>query len=153
MDDEFRVSNLLELARQHMQRFHELEEIEWKINFSIWGGLGGFAYLFATKNLRIPVWITGGWSILYIAPAVLALHGIALYQLNRQQQKHAELRDGYRHRSALLLTRGITAYEPSRPGGIRVLDWGWIGWDLTVTLAILYAAILLLRSLTIPGIK
>jgi hypothetical protein len=56
MDDEKRVNGLLEMASQHMKRFRELEEIEWKINFSIWALLGGLAYVWATGHVTVPAW-------------------------------------------------------------------------------------------------
>jgi hypothetical protein len=146
MDDDKRVAGLLELARQHMQRYHELEEIEWKINFSVWGALGGFAYLLTTKNLTMPAWLKERRPVVGITLIVLAIHGIALYQLNRQQQKNAILREGYRDHSDEILAHTRPVYAPWRLLGVRWTDWAWIAWDLAVTLAILAALVLLVYS-------
>jgi hypothetical protein len=104
MDEDERVAGLLELARQHTQRFRELEDIEWKINFSIWGFLGGLAYLWGNGHLVPPNWaLRGPLAFLLLPPSALLLHGMAVVKLNVQQQEQAIWRDNYRRQTAALL--------------------------------------------------
>jgi hypothetical protein len=138
MEDEKRVSGLLKLASQHMKRFHELEEIEWKINFSIWALLGGLAYLWGAGKMTAPTWIKSP-SVFLLAPipAVL-LHGAAIFMLSRQHQQAAKMRNHYRDEAARLLraesgTNAPHAIQSRYFAGQRWRDWCWLGWFMSVT--------------------
>ena len=91
MDDEKRIGGLLEMASQHMKRFHELEEIEWKINFSIWALLGGIGYLWVTGHMTMPTWLKSPRVFLVAPIPAMLLHGIASFMLHRQEQTEAEI--------------------------------------------------------------
>lgn len=115
MDDEKRISGLLEMATQRMKRFRELEEIEWKINFSIWGSLGAVAYLWMNSKNAVVLGLPKGRSVLLLVLIPVAIHGIALYRLNRQQQEIAKLRNSCTDRAAESL--GVPAAEKKPPRG------------------------------------
>lgn len=154
-DDEKRVSGLLEMASQHMKRFRELEEIELKINFSIWALLGGFAYLWVTGKVTAPTWfaLLSKPYVFLLAPIpVMALHGLALFMLNQQQQGHAKLLNHYRDQAAALLSEPIQKDQSKYVGSIRWRDWAWIGWDVLVTL-MLFESVLFLMWTTTPTPK
>jgi hypothetical protein len=53
MDADKQVVALLDLAKQHIQRFHQLENIEWRINFSVWAFVGGIAYFAVSGKVEI----------------------------------------------------------------------------------------------------
>lgn len=145
MNDEQRVSALLEMARQYMQRFHELEEIEWKINFSVWALFGGLAYLWVNaKSMTTPGLLKGRYAFLLVLFAV-GLHGLALFMLNRQERQIASLRDNRRDDAARLVGIAVQEYEPHYVGGIRWRDWGWIAWNLIVTATMATAVVFLMR--------
>jgi hypothetical protein len=154
MDDDKRSATLLDLARQHMQRFNELEQIEWKINFSVWGFFGGLAFLWVNSHMAVPDSLTKH-SIIFVLLAplpALLFHGLALYWLNVQQQEQAELRDKYRQLTVELLGQGVpTKITLERHGGVRRRDWKWIGWDLLVTFVIALVAIFLVLQSAAPA--
>jgi len=146
MEDEKRVTAFLEMARQHMQRFHELEEIEWKINFSVWALIGGFAYLWVTGHMTTPVWLKGLRAFLIVSIPVMLVHGLALLMLNRQHQTEAKFRNDYRDRAAELLGKPILEKRPHYIGGIRWRDWRWIGWSLLVTFGMTASVVFLMQT-------
>jgi hypothetical protein len=155
MDDDKRVSGLLEMASQHMKRFRELEEIEWKINFSIWALLGGFAYLWVTAKITEPTWFT--WLrkpyVFLLAPIpTVLLHGAALFMLHKQQQAEAKRRNHYRDQAEAFLSKEIHKDKFQYLGGIRGRDWRWIGWSLLVTF-LLAESVLFLMQTTTPRSK
>jgi hypothetical protein len=149
MDEENRIPGLLELARQHMQRFRELEDIEWRINFSVWGFLGGLAYLSVNGHLKPPSWVLN-WPFALLLPLpALLIHGVAIYQLNVQQQEQAKYRDKFRRQAeGFLNTKVYQHLEPKRPGGLRWRDWMWVTWDLGVTFIIAMSVIVVTRQVS-----
>ncbi len=152
MDDEKRVSGLLEMANQHMKRFRELEEIEWRINFSMWALLGGLAFLWVSGKMTAPGWFTllKNPCVFLLAPIpAMLVHGGALFMLNKQQQAQAKLRNHYRDQAEELLSKPIDKDKFQNVGGVRWRDWGWIGWALLVTF-LLFESVLFLMQTTTP---
>jgi hypothetical protein len=150
-DDDKRVSGLLEMARQHMTRFRELEELEWRINFSIWALLGGFAYLWVTGKVTKPMWF--GWlsepCIFLLAPIpAMLVHGVALFMLNQQQRRQAKLRNHYRDQAEELVSKPIQKDESPNLFFIRFRDWCWIGWALLVTFMLAESVLFLMLTTT-----
>jgi hypothetical protein len=154
MDDEKRVSGLLEMASQHMKRFRELEEIEWKINFSIWALLGGLAYLWVTGRMTAPpwfAWLSNPYVFLLAPIPMMLVHGVALVMLNRQQQGQSKLRNHYRDQAEELLLGNVTPKAKFEyAGGIRWRDWAWIGWDMLVTFLLAESVLFLMQTTTPP---
>ena len=148
MDDEKRISALLEVAHQYMERFRELEDIEWRINFSIWGLLAGLAYLWMTGRATIPQVLNGRIVFLLLPLPVILVHGIALLKLNIQQQEYAMACDECRTQVAEALG-SKPPKQHTRRIGIRRRDWEWIIWDLTVTYGISAAVIFLIQHSTL----
>ena len=150
-DGEKRVSGLLEMASQHMKRLREIEEIEWRINFSIWALLGGFAYLWVTGRVTKPTWF--GWLsnpyvfLLAPIPAVL-VHGAALYMLNRQQHEVSKLRNHYRDQAEELLSTPIPKKKFRYLTEIRLRDWFWSGWALLVSFMLSESVLFLMLTTT-----
>ena len=146
MDEEKRISGLLEMASQHMKRFRELEEIEWRINFSIWALLGGLAYLWITGKMTAAAWMKSPCAFLLLPIPVVLLHGAALFALNRQQQTHAILRNHYRDQVDELISRPIPKQQFHHVGGLRLRDWWWVGWAVFVTFALSESVLFLMRT-------
>lgn len=149
MDDEKRVSGLLEMASQHMKRFRELEEIEWRLNFSIWALLGGLAYLWVNGRMTLPPWLIGPCVHLVAPIPIMAAQGLVLFMLNRQEQAEAFRRNFYRDQAGELLSATIPKTMFKRVGGIRGRDWVWIGWALLVTF-MLSESVLFLMQTAVP---
>lgn len=148
MDDEKRISGLLEMASQHMKRFHELEEIEWKINFSIWALLGGVAYLWVTGHMTMPAWLKSPCVFLLAPIPAMLLHGVASFMLHKQEQTEAKFRNHYRDQAEELVGKSIPKDEFHSLCGLRGRYWRWIAWEVVVTLALSEAVLLLMRTTT-----
>jgi hypothetical protein len=148
-DELLRVSGLLETANQHMQRFHDLEQIEWKINFSVWALLGGLAYLWAAgKNVITPELLRSPRAPFLVPLLPMAVHGSALFMLNRQQREVASRCKDARYLANQLL-RLESAKGPTEKKylfNIRWRDVRWIVWNLLVTFMITAAVILLVQA-------
>jgi hypothetical protein len=149
IDDEKRVSGLLEMARQHMQRFRELEVIAWRINFSVWALIGGLAYLWVNGHMTPPPWLMRPCAPLVVPMPAMVLHFVVLFMLNRQEQTEAKLRNHYRDQAEELLGKAIDKSKFRHVGGIRLRDFVWIGWCLIVTF-ILAASVLFLMQTATP---
>lgn len=150
MDDEKRISGLLEMASQHMKRFRELEEIEWRINFSIWALLGGLAYLWVTGHMIVPAWLKSPCVFLLAPILAMLLHGAASFMLHKQEQTEANFRNHYRDQAEELLGKSITKDKFRDVWGLRGRYWLWIGWELFVTLILSEAVLLLMRTAPTP---
>jgi hypothetical protein len=148
MDDEERISGLLEMASQRMKRFHELEEIEWKINFSIWALLGGVAYLWVTGHMTMPAWLKSPCAFLLAPIPAMLLHGVASFMLHKQEQTEAEFRNHYRDQAEELVSKSIPKDKFHYLCGLRGRYWGWIAWEVIVTLVLSEAVLLLMRTTT-----
>src|ERR1051325_12164855 len=86
-----RLDGLQRLEELHAKRFDQLEQIAWRINFSVWAALGGLAYLWGGGHLDAPDWMRC-WTAYVYAPIVRAgLHGAAFFQLNRQMLRRSEI--------------------------------------------------------------
>jgi hypothetical protein len=153
MDDEKRTRGLLEMASQHMERFHDLEEIEWKINFSIWALLGGIGYLWVSGHMTIPAWLKSPCAFLVAPIPAMLLHGLASFMLHMQEQTEAGFRNHYRDEAEELLSKSpIPKDKFYSVCGLRGRYWRWIAWEVAVTL-ILSEAVLLLMWTTAPPPK
>jgi hypothetical protein len=53
MDDEKRVTAFIELYRQQMERYRQTQDVEWKVNLSIYASLAGAIYFIAQHPLQI----------------------------------------------------------------------------------------------------
>ncbi len=148
MDDEKRITGLLEMASQRMKRFRELEEIEWKLNFSIWTLLGGLAFLWVTGHMTMPAWLKSPCAFLLAPIPALLPHGVALFMLHRQEQTEAKFRNHYRDQAEELLSKVIPKVKFQYVGGLRYRDWIWMGWELFVTFTLSEAVLLLMRTAT-----
>ena len=146
---EQRLAGLLELAKQQRSRFHELEQIEWRINFSVWASLGGLAFLWANGHLAAPAWLLSPRAyLLAIAPTVI--HGLAVIKLNQQQQQLSALaRRSWTITDALLEIDIPPVSTTRRHFGLRIRDWYWVGWDLVVTASLSVAVVLLVQHVTV----
>jgi hypothetical protein len=146
MEDAQRVTGLLELARQQMQRYHELEELEWKINFSVWTLLGGVAYLWVV-NVKLPlpaVLMSKPGAYLLLPIPAMAIHGLALSMLHQQQAERARARDDYRRLAGEIL--GAPVPDKAKPSKhYRWRYFRWLGWDLIVTFVIGAAVVFLVQ--------
>lgn len=105
MDAEKRVSFLLKLAEQHMQRFREIEGIEWRINFSVWAFWGALAYLWINGHICTPEWMKSCAALIFLPVGPAFLQSIAILEINKMGKQHAKLRD--EHRSRALEEMGI----------------------------------------------
>jgi hypothetical protein len=148
------VSGLLELASQHMTRFHELEELEWKINFSVWALLGGLAYVWGASKLTPPTWIKSPLGFILIPLPVVLLHGAAVFMLNVQHRISAEMRNHYRDQADALLRVNPDLQPPhtkpyGRFLGLRWRDFYWNSWFMLVTFLLADAVLFLI---TVPRI-
>jgi hypothetical protein len=146
IDDEKRVSGLLEMASQHMKRFRELEEIEWKINFSIWALLGGLAYLWVTGHMTAPAWLKSPCVFLLAPIPAMVLHSLASFMLHQQEQTEAKFRNHYRDQAEELLGEAIPKEKLRYVCGLKRRYWAWIGWKLLVTLFLSEAVLFLMRT-------
>ena len=151
MHPEKRIEIMLELSKQHMQRFHELEQIEWRINFSIWAAIGGLAYLWAHEHVEIPVWFNSNLTALTVPVVPLILHGWALIMINLQQHYHSGRRQVYWDKSAISVgVRPEESRDKKLLMNLRGSTWRWIVWDLSVTYFITLSTFELIRNLRNP---
>jgi hypothetical protein len=148
MDNEKRVSGLLEMASQHMKRFREVEEIEWKINFSIWALLGGLAYLWATVRMTLPLWLKSPCAFLLAPIPALVPHFVASFMLHKLKQTEAKYRNYYRDQAEELLGNVIPKEKFQYVWGLRGRDWIWISWELFVTFLLCAAVLFLMQTTT-----
>ena len=72
MEADKQATVLLDLAKQHMQRFHELEDIEWRINFAVWGFWGALGYLWVSGHVPVPPWLMT-WRALLLPDCAFCL--------------------------------------------------------------------------------
>jgi hypothetical protein len=149
MQDEGRLSGMLELARQHTQRLAELEQEEWKINFSLWALLGGVAYLHVNGHVPAPrlVFLVVGGCL------TAGMHAVALYRLCRQQEKHRIDRHYWRMEAAKLIGVQLPASANVQAQywlGLRRSDLGWLLWEVIVTIAIAGAVALIIQNQPVP---
>ena len=150
MDDKDRVVGFLELARLNLQRFRELEDIEWRINFSAWAFVGAIGYLWVTAKLPAD-WLFEPPYPFVIAPVIVALtHGISLYKVNRQMDEQRLFRERWRSNAEELLGVSVRAGVPRRYWGLRRSDWSWIVWEVLVTVLLLGAALLMITKIRRP---
>jgi hypothetical protein len=145
MEDKDRLSGMLELGRQHTQRLAELEQEEWKINFSLWALLGGVAYVYDNGRVPAPhlVFLIGGICL------AAGMHAVALYWLCRQQEKRRIDRHYWRMQAAKLLgvpQLGSASTDVKYWLGLRGSDLRWLLWEVTVTIAIAVAVALLITQ-------
>jgi hypothetical protein len=124
MDDDKRIAILLDLAKQHMQRGRELEDMEWKLNFSIWALLAGIAYLWLSVHLKVPDWvrIMSLWRTLLPSLLVAFVHASAMWWFARRSKREGTLRDDYRREILKMLSLPTECY-PTRPW--RRFMWIW----------------------------
>jgi hypothetical protein len=147
MEDEKRLSALLDLSKQHMQRCRELEEIEWRVNFSVWAFLGGLAYLWASGHIVSPGWMRWPPTMLLFPLSVTFMHGFANLWFWSRSKSEAKLRDGYRRDIAKLL--GVDKDYPDR--GLTLRDLVWMAWQWLVTLAIAAAVMLVVQNAVVQN--
>jgi|SRR5215468_1013494 len=147
MDDEKRLAALLDLAKQHMERCRQLEEIEWRINFSVWALLGGIAYLWGNGHVKSPAWIQSRWALIVFPLSVMFIHGWATVWFWFRHRSEARLRDGYRRDISTLL--GTKKDYPDR--GLTLRDVLWMIWHWVVTLTLAAAVILIMQNVVIPS--
>jgi len=146
IDDEKRISGLLELASQRMKRFRELEEIEWKLNFSIWALLGGLAYVWVTGHVTVPEWLKSPCAFIVMPIAAMLPHAVALIMLHKQEQTEAKSRNHYRDQAERLVSEAIPKEKFRYLGCLRRRDWIWIGWELFVTSILAESVLILIRT-------
>jgi hypothetical protein len=125
MDDDKVIAILLDLAKQHIQRGRELEDMEWKINFSIWALLAGIAYLWLSAHLKVPEWVRLGSPLMTLLPLPLIItfvHASAMWWFAFRSKREGALRDDYRRKILKLLNLPVEGY-PTRPW--RRFMWIW----------------------------
>src|SRR5258708_36209259 len=110
MDDDKRIAALLDLAKQHMQRCHELEDIAWRIKFSVWAFFGGLAYLWANGHVTSPAWVRWRLTVLLFPLSVAFLHVATAIWFGFRLTEEARHRDNYRRRILQLLELGNDSY-------------------------------------------
>ena len=101
MEPETRVSALLELAKQHATRGRELEDLEWRVNFSLWALLTATAYLWMNAKLKAP-----GWMLEYVWAlplGMLFVHAIAMYWFAHRSKEEGQRREDYKRDALKLL--------------------------------------------------
>jgi hypothetical protein len=146
MNEEARVAGLLDLTKQHMQRFRELEDIKWRINFSVWAFFGGLAYLWVNGHLVPPDWLRKPYALLVPVFATI-LHGRAAVKISKQGAEHAKICYDLRRRvvAELLNIDPEKIYPVPRVVlGLRWRSWEWLGWEVLVTLILAMIVILLI---------
>ena len=148
MDDEKRLTALLDLAKQHMQRCRELEEIEWRVNFSIWGSIGGLAYLWANGHIASPEWIRYKSTVILFPISVMFMHGLTNVWFWVRSKSEAKLRDGYRRDITKLL--GVAMDYPDR--GLTLRDLIWMAWHWLITLALATATMLVIQNTVVSTV-
>ena len=149
-----RLGGFLELARQYSQRFTELEQHEWKLNYSVWALLAGSAYLLVNHDPKIKdslSWL--GLITILAAPAIF--HGIALFVLHGQMEYWRRGRNHWRDQAVNAIEgTSLDNRDPALPDwfwqrrfpkryGRSLMDWIWLVWELMVTFGISAAGILL----------
>jgi len=144
-DDRENLASLLELAKQHAQRAHELEEIEWKINFSVWAFLGALAYIATNDGQHVPGWIKTWSGLATVVAFPVMLHVVGVIKLYLQQQTQKEFRDRYKQRVERIVDHKRHAYSEKKTMGLSKTDWWWIGWDVLVTIMLGLGVLCLLR--------
>jgi hypothetical protein len=141
--DEKHTGVLLDLAKQHMQRCHELEDIGWRIKFSIWAFLGGLAYLWANAHIRSPEWVRWHATAVLFPLSLTVLHGSMLVWFGHRLTDEARLRDGYRRAVVELIGMDKSLY-PDR--GLTARNLAWALGEVLVTLMIAIAVLLVMRD-------
>lgn len=117
-----KLEALVELCGQARNRFREIESVEWRVNFTVWGFLAAAAYavMFAERPIQVRAWSL--WLV-----AVPLLHFWAVFLLNQSgyfwRQWAAYFRD--KAKAALdLPTEG--RQEPPDTEGLTKRHWAWI---------------------------
>lgn len=140
-----RLGSYQDQLRQARERFHQLEQIEWKINFSIWGAIGGLSYI-AMKSPPLTPEPALKSPLLYCFIFIpFLIHLSAVWQLNRQQQKITMWRQKLENNIDSLLGTSFAEDDSRRFGGLRLRDWFWAGFAAIVTVLLSAAAIYLLQ--------
>jgi hypothetical protein len=127
-----RLQALVDLCGQARDRFRELEGVEWKANFSVWGFLLASAYLLLTIEPQRAIHL-GPWSL--VLCLVPPLHFAAIYKLNRSAFFWRTWADYYRDQAKQLMK--IPSGQVAAPTGKEPLTkdyWEWIGLEWFPTL-------------------
>lgn len=140
ISDADRLTAAVAMQDQARQRAHEVEDIEWRVNFSVWGFLAAVAYLMlqppALVGAARPQF--GPWSWLFGLLPVL--HFTAVYRLNRSGYYWRRWVDF--HRSHANHIMGVPDREVAAPRERQRFTWKHWSWVLTEAAATALGSIL-----------
>lgn len=145
MNEGQRAETAIALANAYMKRFSELEAIEWRINYLIWGALGAMGYLWIEHGISLANAI--GLVLLILGSTIVCSgHAVALYWLHTQQDQVRALGIECQKKAALIAGVELS-YPPHRPvRGWRVRDWRWVIWQVSVTASLCLSVGALIRK-------
>ncbi|MBS0364054.1 MAG: hypothetical protein JSR98_21990 [Proteobacteria bacterium] len=147
-----RLTALLALSDQRRRRFQELEQIQWRINFSIWAALGGLAYLWAAGHLIAPRWLLAPMAYFLAPIPPVLIHGAAVIKLTQQQLQLSD----FAHKSSAIVYNMLDLEVLERPKSPRRLGltgraWFWVGWSVTVTASLTSAIVVLAQHVALKS--
>ena len=139
-----RATSFLELAHHNSQRFHELETLQWRINFSVWAFVGAIAYLRA-QGLSLPTSIVSGHTILYGSIVIFVFHFVGLLLLSWQQDRQRRLARMWRREAQGILNGPSEPSETTARRSELVRSGVWVVWQLGVSVVLLCVVALLIQ--------
>lgn len=121
-EDEKTAKTFISLYKQQMERFHQTQEIEWKVNIAFWTLLAAGTYLARGKGLAICP--CAAWVLVFV---VVTLHLWWLLMIHKSEQTDKKFWVRYRA-EALAIIRGKPVHddekeEHSNRSGFDELLW------------------------------
>ena len=156
ISDAERVRAAIELSKIFVDRCSEIEQIEWRVNFSIWTALLALGYLWINNGDELNGFLLKDY-ILWISGIVICFgHVICRVWLYNQHHEMGDLRNQCQRMAADIALLEISFPERAsvtnesawRVRARRVIRrWRWAAWEVGVTAVLCIAVGTLVSSI------
>lgn len=127
-----RLDALVSLGKTAFERRASLEEMQWKLNFSLWAAMAGSAWALRTTELG---GMATGWFLL------IPVHFLAILTVWRSMNRNVDL-----GRSYMMGAETLIGYiRPDRHSSGHVPHWNWLLVMLIPTLLLAIAGFFLTK--------